>query len=85
MWGPPAGSIIAAVKLRRFLYVLLLLECVALLVPALYAHDHPRLFGIPFFYWYQILWLPGSTILTGAVYLVTRPRRATPARDPTRD
>ena len=29
---------------------------VPLLVPT-YARDEPRLFGFPFFYWYQLLWV----------------------------
>lgn len=67
------------------MYVLLLLECLAVLVPAIYARDHPRLLGIPFFYWYQMLWLPLSMIVTGAVYLVTNSRRGSRAGGRTGD
>ena len=35
-----------------------------------YAHDEPRLFGIPCFYWYQLLWIPASAVLTGLAYLI---------------
>jgi hypothetical protein len=53
-------------------YVLLLLPYVFLLWPPLYANAEPSLFGFPFFYWYQFLWVPLSAALTGIVYLKTR-------------
>lgn len=42
---------------------------VAIVVPLLtwtYARDTPRLFGFPFFYWYQLLWV---FLAAGACYL----------------
>ncbi|WP_457950378.1 DUF3311 domain-containing protein [Pseudarthrobacter sp. alpha12b] len=46
------------------------------LMPQLYSFDAPRLAGLPFFYWYQLLWVPISAILTGTSYwLVTREDR----------
>ena len=46
------------------------------LMPQLYAFDAPRLGGMPFFYWYQLLWVPISAILTGSAYwLVTKEDR----------
>ncbi|QGN32276.1 DUF3311 domain-containing protein [Microlunatus sp. Gsoil 973] len=42
---------------------------VAIVVPLLtwtYARDTPRLFGFPFFYWYQFLWV---FLAAGACYL----------------
>ena len=32
----------------------------------------PSLFGFPFFYWYQIAWVPVSSLLTWFVYRATR-------------
>jgi hypothetical protein len=32
----------------------------------------PRLGGVPYFYWYQFLWIVISTVLTAFVYFVTR-------------
>ena len=55
---------------------------VPLFVPA-YAIDKPRLFGMPFFYWYQMLWVPITAGLIGISYrLVTEEdqRRRTVAR-----
>ena len=46
------------------------------LMPQLYSFDAPRLAGMPFFYWYQLLWVPVSAILTGSAYwLVTKEDR----------
>lgn len=44
---------------------------VPLLVP-IYAVDRPRLFGMPFFYWYQLLWVAVVAGLLGIAYLVIR-------------
>lgn len=32
----------------------------------------PAFDGIPFFYWYLLLWIIISAVITGTVYLVTR-------------
>jgi hypothetical protein len=32
----------------------------------------PRVGGIPFFYWYQFVWIGISTVLTALVYFATR-------------
>ncbi|GAA3359787.1 DUF3311 domain-containing protein [Streptomyces antimycoticus] len=42
-----------------------------------YAKVEPTLIGIPFFYWYQMLWVPISAALTSVAYiLVRREKRA---------
>jgi hypothetical protein len=42
-----------------------------------YAKTEPTFIGVPFFYWYQILWVPLSALLTSVAYiLVRRERRA---------
>ena len=55
-------------------YWLLLVPLVGTLVPAFYNAQDPELGGIPFFYWYQLLWVPLSVIVTGLVYRRTRRR-----------
>jgi hypothetical protein len=65
-------------SLRRLWYVLLLLEFPGVLVPSFYARATPELWGFPFFYWYQLLWVIVSAVLTAVVYLFTR-ERAEPA------
>lgn len=57
-------------------YFLLLIPFIALLWPGFYAHERPVLWGFPFFYWYQFLWVILSAILTETVYVVTRRRPA---------
>ena len=53
---------------------LLIVPFLGLLWPPLYAKTDPVLFGFPFFYWYQFLWVIVSAFLTGIVYLATRRR-----------
>jgi hypothetical protein len=49
---------------------------VGLLIPPIYNHADPELIGLPFFYWYQLAWVPISVAVTALVYRKTRgPRR----------
>jgi hypothetical protein len=34
----------------------------------------PRIGGVPYFYWYQFLWIGLGAVLTAVVYLATRRR-----------
>ncbi|HET8879707.1 MAG TPA: DUF3311 domain-containing protein [Arthrobacter sp.] len=55
--------------------LLLIAIVVPLFVPA-YSFDNPRLGGIPYFYWYQMAWIPVTAALVGISYtLVTREDR----------
>jgi hypothetical protein len=56
----------------RWWYVLLVPPFVGLLYPPLYAKHDPELFGFPFFYWYQLAWVPVAALLTWAVYRAVR-------------
>jgi hypothetical protein len=51
---------------------LLLLPFIGLLWVPFYNHPLPELFGFPFFYWYQLAWVPISSALT---YIVWRSQR----------
>jgi hypothetical protein len=53
-------------------YWLLVLPFLGLLYPPLYAKHDPVLFGFPFFYWYQLLWVPVAAALTWTVYKKVR-------------
>ena len=53
-------------------YWLFVLPFVFLLFPFIYNTSSPELFGMPFFYWYQMLWIPLTAIITIGVYLKTR-------------
>lgn len=57
---------------RRLYYWFLLVPFVATLVPPFYARRDPQLFGFPFFYWYQILWIVISALVVFFVYVMTR-------------
>ena len=53
-------------------YLLFLLEFAVALWPPLYNRIEPTLIGIPFFYWFQLLWVVVSAVLTGVVYFATK-------------
>jgi hypothetical protein len=46
----------------------LLLPYLGLLFPQVYARATPALFGFPFFYWYQFLWVILTSAILGVVY-----------------
>lgn len=56
--------------LRKWVNLLLLVPCIAALWVPLYNFDEPRLFGIPFFYAWQLIWIWLGAGLTWIVYLV---------------
>jgi hypothetical protein len=47
---------------------LLVIPLIGTLVPMFFNHADPRLGGIPFFYWYQMLWIPIAVAITLLVY-----------------
>jgi hypothetical protein len=51
---------------------LLIVPLLGTLFPFIYNSNDPELIGIPFFYWYQMLWIPLSVICTLVVYNKTR-------------
>ena len=51
-----------------WLWLLLLIPYIGLLWVPFYNHVEPRLLGFPFFYWYQLMWVPISALLTWLVY-----------------
>ena len=56
--------------------ILVLAPVVALLWVGSYAKDGPRLWGFPFFYWYQLLWVfIASACTTVAYFLINNARR----------
>jgi len=58
-------------------YWLLVIPFVALLWVPFYNRAEPALFGIPFFYWYQLAWVPISALVTAIVYARTSRGRET--------
>jgi Protein of unknown function (DUF3311) len=56
--------------------ILVLAPIVALLWVGSYAKDGPRLWGFPFFYWYQLMWVFIASACTyGAYLLINNARR----------
>jgi hypothetical protein len=55
-------------------YWLLVLPGIGVVFPWIYNTDSPELFGIPFFYWYQMAWVPISVVITLIVYRATTVR-----------
>ncbi|QRX82497.1 DUF3311 domain-containing protein [Glaciimonas sp. PAMC28666] len=50
------------------MWTLLLLPFIGLLWIPFYNSELPTLFGFPFFYWYQLLWVPVTAFLIWIVY-----------------
>jgi uncharacterized protein DUF3311 len=52
-------------------YLLLLVQLIAVLWPPFYNGIEPAWGGMPFFYWYQLLWILLGALLTAIVYFAT--------------
>ncbi|MGA2894210.1 MAG: DUF3311 domain-containing protein [Xanthobacteraceae bacterium] len=52
-------------------YLLFLVQWAAVLWPPFYNKLEPSWLGVPFFYWYQMLWVVVGAVLTAAVYFAT--------------
>ncbi|MGH8860922.1 MAG: DUF3311 domain-containing protein [Jatrophihabitantaceae bacterium] len=50
--------------------LLLLVPMVALALVPTYSSETPKLWGFPFFYWYQLLWVIVTPVFTWSAYLV---------------
>lgn len=60
---------------NRTWYWLLALPYVAMLWLPSYNRIEPRAFGVPFFYWYQLLWVVLSTFVIVAVLYLAHARK----------
>lgn len=52
-------------------YLLFVAQFVGVLWPPLYNKAEPYVMGVPFFYWYQLLWVIISAVFTAIIYLAT--------------
>jgi uncharacterized protein DUF3311 len=52
--------------------ICLVIPFVALLWVSSYSRLTPEFIGIPFFYWYQMAWVPAAAALTYAAYVLVR-------------
>ncbi|MFF2041165.1 DUF3311 domain-containing protein [Kitasatospora sp. NPDC058170] len=66
----PPGSIPAVTPERVLAGLALLVPIVAMLWVSSYDKTDPEVGGVPFFYWYQLLWVPISAVFTVAAYLL---------------
>lgn len=76
---PDANGVAAPEQKWHRLHLVLVLPFAALLWPALYVRDKPRLAGVPFFYWYQFAWVALTSLL---VWVVVRPTDVPPEEQP---
>jgi hypothetical protein len=68
-WGD-AGDMDGGKKGRfRLIHLLLIVPFVATLWVPFYNSTQPELAGIPFFYWYQLLWVALTALILFIVYL----------------
>lgn len=74
--GRSAGATRSAAvpSIKPSAWNLLLLVPLLMLVTSFFNTDAPRLFGLPFFYWYQFLWVPVGVVCVGIVFVMTRDR-----------
>ncbi|MEV8392133.1 MULTISPECIES: DUF3311 domain-containing protein [unclassified Streptomyces] len=66
--GPEENPPPTVTPARVIIALCLVAPFVALLWVGSYAKLEPTFIGIPFFYWYQMLWVPVSAVLTMAAY-----------------
>jgi hypothetical protein len=50
--------------------LLLLLPVIAVLAVPVFNRTGPSLWGFPFFYWYQMLWVVLCSVAAGVVFLI---------------
>ncbi|WP_086661418.1 DUF3311 domain-containing protein [Lentzea kentuckyensis] len=51
---------------------LLLILPLLMLITPWFNQDEPRVFGLPFFYWYQFAFVPLGVLCVGLVYVKTK-------------
>jgi hypothetical protein len=78
--GPVRGGIFMDKPRRHFrpIHLLLLIPYVAMMWVGSYNRIAPEIAGIPFFYWYQILWIVLGAAVMIPVYLADERHEKTP-------
>ncbi|WP_221347961.1 DUF3311 domain-containing protein [Streptomyces beigongshangae] len=78
----PEGKPPVVTPVRVVIALCLVAPFVAMLWVGSYAKVDPTFIGIPFFYWYQMLWVLVSTALTMTAYVLwNRDQRVRKAQD----
>jgi hypothetical protein len=70
--SPPTPRSPVVTTSRVVAAVCLIAPMVALLWVDSYSRLTPRFIGIPFFYWYQMAWVPVAAALTYTAYVLVR-------------
>lgn len=65
---PSDGNRNGARKGRRWFLLLLIVPFIVLLISPFYNFREPYLAGFPFFYWFQLLWVVITALITALVY-----------------
>lgn len=73
-------------KSNPWWYALLLASFVGVLWVPFFNRVEPEIWGVPFFFWYQFLWVVISALITALVYFKTarRPKHDLVKRPPTK-
>jgi len=71
-------------KPNKWWFILLLAPFIGVLWVPFFNRVDPQIWGVPFFFWYQFLWVVMSALVTALVYFMATPqpkpaRRATAA------
>jgi uncharacterized protein DUF3311 len=69
------GAVVPGRPRMRVWYLLLVAPMVGTLIPPIYNTKDPTLIGIPFFYWYLMLWVPVTVVCMLIVYRLTMGER----------
>lgn len=73
---PPPGPRRRRRRHPRLAAALLLLPVLGLSIVPFYDREEPRLMEVPFFYWYQLAWVPLSVMcMAAAALLIPLPDR----------
>jgi len=59
--------------------ILIVIGIAGTLIVPIYARSAPKLGAFPFFYWYQLIWVPVVAILAWISYLLVKTRPAPPS------
>lgn len=57
-------------KRASWALILLIIPFIVLLWPPFYNYNQPEFIGIPFYYWFQLLWIIITAILTAVLYFI---------------
>jgi len=57
-------------KRASWALILLIVPFIVMLWPPFYSFDQPEFIGIPFYYWFQLLWIIITAILTAVLYFI---------------